>query len=90
MDVVCLVNYYPIRQEDLSPAIDAFWTALEDAGIDHEPGPLQTVVRGPQGEVFAALERAWDAAHELGPGAMEVTFKEDRDRDVPGWDLEPG
>lgn len=38
-------------------------------------------------DVLDALEDAWDAAHELGPGAMEVTVKEDRDRDVPGWDL---
>lgn len=87
MRVVAQVQYYPIRQEELSPAIDAFWRALDDHDVAVDRSELQTVVRGEMADVLAALEDAWDAAHELGPGAMEVTVKEDRDRDVPGWEL---
>lgn len=87
MEVLAQVQYYPIRQEELSPAIDAFWRALDRHEVEVERSTLQTVVCGEMSDVLEALEDAWDAAHELGPGAMEVTIKEDRDRDVPGWDL---
>lgn len=88
MDVVCTVNFYPVRQEQLSPAIDAFWTALEDFDVDVERTELHTAISGEQDEVFRALEAAWDAALDVGPGALEVTVKEDRDRDVPGWEMD--
>lgn len=83
MDVVCLVNYYPIRQEDLSPAIEQFWQALEDHPVEMEKGELETVVRGDDADVLAALSDAYNAAHALGPGAMTVTVKDDRSRSLP-------
>lgn len=86
--VVCQVEYYPMRQEELSPALDRFWKTLDGRdGIEFSPGELETVVTGPKEAVFAALQDAWDAAHEEGPGAMEITVKEERQRDVAGWNV---
>lgn len=87
MEVLAQVQYYPVRQDELSPAIDAFWQALDGHAVEVERSELQTVVTGEMSDVLDALEDAWDAAHELGPGAMEVTIKDARERDVPGWDL---
>jgi uncharacterized protein YqgV (UPF0045/DUF77 family) len=68
------ISVYPLRQERLTPAIDAVRRALEAHGLRPEIGPMSTLVAGEVGVVFAALREAFAHAAETGHVVMTVTL----------------
>lgn len=68
------ISIYPLRQEHLSPAVDAVRHALEDRGLQPQVGPMSTVVTGEVAVVFAALQEAYGRAAASGDVVMAVTI----------------
>ena len=73
MTVSAQISLYPLRQRELSPAIDAFRLALECEGLEVQAGSMSTVVVGERSRVFAALQQGFEHAAAGGPVAMVVT-----------------
>jgi uncharacterized protein YqgV (UPF0045/DUF77 family) len=67
------ISVYPLRQEHLSPAIDAVREALESRGLQPEIGAMSTIVTGEAKDVFVALHEAFDRAATSGHVVMTVT-----------------
>jgi uncharacterized protein YqgV (UPF0045/DUF77 family) len=67
------ISIYPLRQEHLSPAIDAVREALESRGFQPEIGAMSTIVTGEAKDVFVALHEAFDRAAATGHVVMTVT-----------------
>jgi uncharacterized protein YqgV (UPF0045/DUF77 family) len=68
------ISIYPLRQEHLSPAIDAVTTALNAHGLQTEVGAMSTRVTGAASAIFAALEEAFAAAATTGHVVLTVTI----------------
>ena len=68
------VSLYPLRQQALSPAIEEVCRTLEEHGLEHEIGPMSTLVWGRTEEVFAALKEAFERAARYGGAVMVVTI----------------
>ena len=68
------VALYPLREPDLGPAILAFVEDLRRPGVEVTPGPMSTLVVGEAGEVFAALQGAYEAAARRGQVVLRVTL----------------
>jgi uncharacterized protein YqgV (UPF0045/DUF77 family) len=66
-------SLYPLRQEHLSPAIQAASEALTAAGLYPETGPMSTMVTGEAALVFTALHKAFVQAAATGHVVMTVT-----------------
>ncbi len=73
MIVSAQVAIYPLRQERLTPAIDAVSRALEAAGLRPQVGAMSTMVTGESATVFRALETAFAEAGAIGHVVMTVT-----------------
>jgi uncharacterized protein YqgV (UPF0045/DUF77 family) len=73
MTVSAQISLYPLRQERLSPAIEALRQALEREGLAAQVGPMSTLVSGEASRVFAALRYGFEQAAAAGPVAMTVT-----------------
>jgi len=67
------ISVYPLRQEHLSPAIDAVRNSLEARELHPEIGAMNTIVTGEAKEVFGALQEAFDRAAATGHVVMTVT-----------------
>ena len=67
------ISVYPLRQEHLSPAVEAVRQALEDRGLQPQVGPMSTVATGEEAAVFAALQEAFRRAAATGQVVMTVT-----------------
>lgn len=67
------VSMYPLRQEHLSPAIDAVRRAFEHRDLHPEIGAMSTVVTGDEAVVFAALQDAFVTAAATGQVVMTIT-----------------
>lgn len=74
MTVHAQASLYPLRQERLAPAIDAFLQAIELAGLETHVGPMSTGVAGDTGSIFAALRAGFEQAARLGPVVLTVTI----------------
>jgi len=74
MDVGVQVSLYPLGQEDLLPAIQDIWDALEEAGLRQQPGPLSTLAWGEDQAVLRALQEGFRRATRRGPAVMVVTL----------------
>lgn len=68
------ISVYPLRQQQLGPAVEAVRLALEGQALEPEVGPMSTLVRGEGEPVFAALRAAFERAAALGDVAMVVTL----------------
>jgi uncharacterized protein YqgV (UPF0045/DUF77 family) len=68
------ISVYPLRQDRLTPAIDAVRRALEARGLHPEIGPMSTLVIGEAKEVFDALQDALVQATTTGQVVMAVTL----------------
>lgn len=68
------ISVYPLRQERLSPTIQAVSDALVATGLHPEIGPMSTLVTGEAEVVFAALKEAFLQAAALGQVVMTVTL----------------
>lgn len=66
------VSIYPLRQERLSPAIEAVSKALEARGLRAEVGPMSTLVTGDSDDIFAALKEGFANAAAVGPVVMTI------------------
>jgi uncharacterized protein YqgV (UPF0045/DUF77 family) len=67
------ISIYPLRQEHLSPAIDAVKQTLEAHGLRPEIGPMSTQIAGDADIVFLALRKAFEAAAATGHVVMTLT-----------------
>ncbi len=74
MSVSAQIAIYPLRQEHLTPAVEAVRQALRDHGLRSEPGPMSTYVVGEDQAVFAALQEAFARASEMGHVVMTLTL----------------
>lgn len=73
MVVSAQVSVYPLRQEHLAPAIEAFLQAIASEGLEPHVGPMSTSMTGEAGRVFTALREGLEQAARLGPLVMTVT-----------------
>ncbi len=67
------IAIYPLRQEHLTPSIEAVRQALRDHGLQPESGPMSTYVVGEGEAVFAALQDAFEKASGMGHVVLTVT-----------------
>ncbi len=74
MTISAQVSIYPLRQEHLSPAIDAVKAELEAHGLRPEVGTMSTQVTGEAERVFAALHDAFVRVATHGQVVMTVTL----------------
>lgn len=73
MMISAQISIYPLRQDHLSPAIEAVRRTLAVRDLQPEVGPMSTRVIGEAGVVFAALQEAFVAAATTGQVVMTVT-----------------
>jgi len=78
------VSLYPLRTENLGPAIDAFAEALREAGLHVEPGAMSTLVVGEADPLFAALQSGFAAACAEADVVMQVTVSNACPWELPG------
>jgi len=74
MTISAQIGIYPLRQERLSPAIQALSQGLQSAGLNPEVGPMSTIVTGEANAIFAALYEGFVRAAATGHVVMAVTF----------------
>jgi uncharacterized protein YqgV (UPF0045/DUF77 family) len=67
------VSIYPLRQEHLTPAIEAVTVALRRHGLHVEVGPMSTQVVGDMSTLFAGLGEAFGRAATTGHLVMTIT-----------------
>jgi len=67
------VSIYPLRQDQLAPAVEMVRTALAAHGLEPQVGAMSTVVVGEDRIIFAALAEAFARAGETGEVVMTVT-----------------
>ena len=83
MIVSAQIAIYPLRQERLTPAVEAVGHALLDHGLQAESGPMSTYVVGEDEVVFAALRDAFARASGTGHVVMTVTVS--NACPIPDW-----
>lgn len=71
--ITAQVSLYPLRQDDLSPSIDAVAGALDRSGVESRTGAMSTLVWGDDEAVFPALMDAFRKAAEIGEAVMVMT-----------------
>jgi uncharacterized protein YqgV (UPF0045/DUF77 family) len=81
------VSVYPLRQDDLSPTVDAVVGALSRHGIERRTGEMSTVVWGDDEKVFPALLDAFRQAAAQGHTVMVITVS--NACPVPGKETPP-
>jgi uncharacterized protein YqgV (UPF0045/DUF77 family) len=73
MTVSAEVTVYLLRQERLSPAIEAVCSALANQDLEPQIGPMSTFVIGDLTHIFAALRDGFERAAARGHVAMVIT-----------------
>jgi uncharacterized protein YqgV (UPF0045/DUF77 family) len=73
MMVSAQISVYPLRQERLSPAVQAVSDALRSAGLSPEVGSMSTIVTAEADAIFAALREGFVRAAAAGHVVMTVT-----------------
>lgn len=73
MTISAQISVYPLRQAELSPAVEAVRRGLESEGIDAEVGPMSTLAVGEVSRLFEALRKGFEGAARGGQVAMVVT-----------------
>lgn len=71
--ILAEVALYPLREADIGPILLEFVARLREAGLEVEPGPMSTLVKGPCAQVFAALQDAFLAASERRQVVLRLT-----------------
>lgn len=67
-------SLYPLRQEQLKPALQAAVKAAAGAGLPVQVGRLSSVAAADEETAFRAVRAAFRAAREHGPAVMVVTL----------------
>lgn len=73
MTISAQVAIYPLRQQRLTPAIDALMEAFKLHGLAAEVGAMSTTVLGDADRVFTALRDGFARAAEGGHVVMTIT-----------------
>jgi len=73
MKVSAQISIYPLRQEKLSPAVNAVRDALTAGGLTPNVGLMSTVVSGDTAIVFSAIQEAFEAAAAKGDAVLTLT-----------------
>jgi uncharacterized protein YqgV (UPF0045/DUF77 family) len=73
MEVAAQVSLYPLRQAELSPAIEAAFAIFRDHQLQVIPGSMSTVVSGDHDRMFDALKEAFQVTAAQGEIVMVVT-----------------
>lgn len=73
LGITAQVSLYPLRQDDLSPSIDAVVDALARDGVESSTGSMSTLVWGDDEAVFPALMDAFRKAAAIGETVMVIT-----------------
>ena len=71
--ITAQVSLYPLRQDDLSPSIDAVTQVLDREGVERRTGTMSTLVWGDDESVFPALMEAFRRAADIGETVMIIT-----------------
>jgi uncharacterized protein YqgV (UPF0045/DUF77 family) len=71
--IAAQVALYPLRQERLTPAIEALGQALGEAGLAFTVGSMSTLVTGEADRVFDGLRAGFLRAAASGHVVMTVT-----------------
>jgi uncharacterized protein YqgV (UPF0045/DUF77 family) len=74
MMISAQLSLYPLRQDPLSPVVQAVADVLMAAGLQPHVGPMSTVVTGEVATIFAALQEAFVRAAASGDAVMTVTL----------------
>ncbi|NLT73966.1 MAG: hypothetical protein GXX94_07190 [Chloroflexi bacterium] len=70
------IGLYPLGRRDLDRPVEAFLDALTESGLDHQIGPMSTLVWGGEEAVFAAIREGYRRATALGPAVMQITLSD--------------
>ena len=70
----CQLSLYPLRQEDVGPAIRDGIAAARAEGCAVRVGNLSTLLSGSEEQVFAGARAAYRAAQAHGSAVMTATF----------------
>ena len=62
MRVQAEVSLYPLRQNDLSEAIEQFVESLKSNNLKVRTGPMSSVISGDESIVFESLQKAFAQA----------------------------
>jgi uncharacterized protein YqgV (UPF0045/DUF77 family) len=74
MEVAAQVSLYPLRQAELSPAIEGAFAIFRDYQLQVTPGSMSSVVSGDHDRMFDALKQAFQVTAEQGEIVMVVTL----------------
>lgn len=70
----CQLSIYPLRQDDVGPAIRNAIEAVRSEGCTVRVGNLSTLLTGSEDQVFGALRAAYRAAQRHGSAVMVATL----------------
>jgi uncharacterized protein YqgV (UPF0045/DUF77 family) len=70
----CQFSIYPLRQDDVGPAVRDAIEAVHAEGCAVRVGNLSTLLTGSEDQVFRALRAAYRAAQRHGSAVMTATF----------------
>ncbi|MBN2720177.1 MAG: thiamine-binding protein [Proteobacteria bacterium] len=71
--ITAQISLYGLRQDDLSPSVDAAVSALKQHGVETQTGAMSTLVWGDDEVVFPALMDAFRQAAMIGETVMVLT-----------------
>ena len=74
MAILAQVSIYPLRQTELSAAIDSALRVFEKYHILYKKGEMSTFLEGEPEQIFKALEEAFEKVVEIGDVTMVVTI----------------
>ncbi|MHB1416147.1 MAG: YkoF family thiamine/hydroxymethylpyrimidine-binding protein [Chloroflexota bacterium] len=73
-EVSCQFSLYPLRQERITPTLEAVVRELDQTQVDYEVGSMSTLLHGDEEHVFQALRRAFHAAAVTGDAVLVATI----------------
>jgi len=74
MAILAQVSIYPLRQNELSSAIDSAIETFEKYKILLKKGEMSTLLEGEPERIFIALKEAFEKADEVGDLSMVITL----------------
>ena len=74
LGITAQVSFYPLRQDELSPSIEAATQAFDHHGIERETGPMSTLMWGEDDKVFTSLHEAFLRVAAVCEAVMTVTI----------------
>lgn len=81
MTVTAQFSLYPLRTQELGPALEAALAAVRSSDVAAETGLMSTLLEGSEEQVFAALRAAFTAAAAHGDTVLVVTISNACKRD---------